>query len=909
MNDVKDQNSKSEYSKNENNYYNLTIEETFNRLNTSESGVSDDEAKSRLEAYGLNELVEEKKTTPFEIFLSQFKSILIVILVIAAGISGLILHEYTDMAVILVIVILNAVIGFVQEYRAEKAVEALKKMVSPSSRVIRGGAMKEIPANMVVPGDILVIQDGDRIPADARLIDANSLKMDESPLTGESSAVTKKTEKLDENTPLAQRFNMLYMGTHSVYGRGTAVITSTGMNTEFGNIAELIQSIEEENSPLKQKTESLGRQLGLIALVGCIIVFVVDYFNGIGFTDSFMSAVSLAVSAIPEGLPTVMVITLSLGAQRMARSNAIIRKLNSVETLGTTTVICSDKTGTITKNEMTVRQIDTLSQSIFITGEGFVPIGRFNLGDERIQPQQSPELNLILETGLFCNDSSIIQDDEIGPYITGDPTEGAILMAAIKAGIYPEELAKKNPRVWEAPFDSVRKMMSTVNSTDGGSRVHAKGAPEVIIGRCNRVYIDGRIDQLSDEQFWKIQKQIKEMGEKAMRVLAFAYKDNGDMVDFSQEAVETDLVFIGLMGMIDPPRDEVPQAIRLCKKAGIRPVMITGDHKTTAIAIAREVGIIDGDDSSAITGSELDELSEDELLDIVDHVSVYARVSPEHKVKLAQALRKRGNIVAMTGDGVNDAPAIKAADIGIAMGIKGTDVTKEAADMVLADDNFASIVKAVEQGRVIYDNIRKFMRFMVSSNFDEMIVISTFVLVGLPVPFLPVMILWLNLVTDGGPAIALSMDEPTDDLMSIPPRNPKDGILHGMYLFIAAYVVLQSVTMAGTFLWKYVVQGASLEIARTVTFMQVCMFELVVVWNCRSEKHSVFRTGFNNKYLLLSTILGGLLTASLCYVPFLQDMFNTVPLSLQDWGWVMGTSLIGLLVLPEVFFRQKKATE
>lgn len=885
-------------------YHSLSVEETLAELFTSEKGISNSEAETRLGKYGLNELVEEKKTTPLEIFINQFKSVLIVILVIAAGISGLILHEYLDMAVILIIVILNAIIGFIQEYRAEQAVEALKKMVSPSCRVIRDGALKEIAANLVVPGDILVIQDGDRIPADGRLIEAVNLKIDESPLTGESSTVTKKTEKLEKSTILAQRTNLIYMGTHATYGRGTAVITSTGMDTEFGNIAKLIQSIEEEASHLKQKTERLGRQLGFIALIGCVLVFAVDYLNGINFVDSFMTAVSLAVSAIPEGLPTVLVITLSVGAQRMARSNAIIRKLNSVETLGTTSVICSDKTGTITKNEMTVRQIATTSQSITVTGEGFNPSGDFVLDRKIILSEENQELQLLLETGLLCNDSQIVQDEEIGPYISGDPTEVAILVAALKAGIIPEELERQSPRLWEAPFDSVRKMMSTVNVTEGGIRVHSKGAPEVILSKCNRYNIDGAECDLTEAQRKSVHSLIKAMGEKALRVLAFAYKNQHESTVYTQEDVESELVFIGLMGMMDPPREEVPYAIQLCKKAGIRPVMITGDHKTTAVAIATEVGILDENYSEAVTGAELEEMSDRELLDIVDSVSVYARVSPEHKVRIAQALRTRGNIVAMTGDGVNDAPAIKAADIGIAMGIKGTDVTKEAADMVLADDNFATIVKAVKRGRVIYDNIRKFMRFMVSSNFDEMIVISSFVIAGLPMPFLPVMILWLNLVTDGGPAIALSMDEPTDDLMSIPPRDPKEGILHGMYLFIAAYVVLQSGTTAATFIWKYVIQEASLTVSRTAAFMQACMFELVVVWNCRSETHNVFRTGLNNRYLLVSTIIGGILTISLCYIPFLQEVFHTAPLPLQDWVWIMGSAFVGLLVLPELFFKQ-----
>ncbi|MBD3171391.1 HAD-IC family P-type ATPase [Candidatus Bathyarchaeota archaeon] len=887
-------------------FYRYSTQETYQKLETREEGLTEDEAKKRYKKYGPNELVEEKKTTALEIFVNQFKSILILILIAAAAVSGFILHEYTDMAVILIIVVLNSIIGFIQEYRAEQAVEALKQMVSPKCKVIRNDTIQEIPADRIVPGDILVIEEGDRIPADARLTNAVNLKIDESPLTGESTTVTKKPELIKEETSLAQRTNIVYMGTHATYGRGKAIITSTGMSTEFGNIAKMIQSIEEETSPLKKKTEKLGRQLGVIALIGCIMVFIVDYLNGISLVNSFLSAVSLAVSAIPEGLPTVLVITLSLGAQRMARQNAIVRKLNSVETLGTTTVICSDKTGTITKNEMTVRQVETENNSIDITGEGYTRDGKFIENGDKIKPRRNFELELILKTGLLCNNSSIVEDPEIGPYITGDPTEGAILIAAVKSGLIPEKVEKENPRVWELPFDSRRKMMSTINETENGLRVYAKGAPEVILEKSNQIYSNGAIKELTEKHREEIKDKVEELAERALRVLAFAYKETEKQDEYQQEETESDLIFIGLMGMMDPPREEVPAAIELCRKAGIRPVMITGDHEDTAVAIAREVGIITEGDSDSVTGMELSEMTDAELSDIVDKVSVYARVSPEHKVRIAQALRSKGNIVAMTGDGVNDAPAIKAADIGVAMGIKGTDVSKEAADMVLADDNFASIVRAVEQGRIIYDNIRKFMRFMISSNFDEMIVISSFVLAGLPMPFLPVMILWLNLVTDGGPAIALSMDKPTDDLMSIPPRDPKEGILHGMYLFIAAYVVLQSGSTAATFIWKYLIQGASLAASRTTAFMQACIFELVVVWNCRSENHNVLRTGFNNRYLLAATLIGGLLTISLSYVPFLQNVFHTVPLTLQDWAWIFGISLTGFLVLPELFFRNKE---
>jgi Ca2+-transporting ATPase len=661
------------------------VEETLKSLDSDNRGISESEVELRLTKYGLNELIEKKKTTSLEIFINQFKSVLILILILAAGTSGFILHEYTDMAVILVIVILNSIIGFIQEYRAEQAVEALVKMVSLSCRVVREGEIKEVSASNIVPGDILVIHEGDRIPADGRLIEANSLKIDESPLTGESSSITKKIDKIEGEAPLDQRVNMVYQGTHATFGRGAAVITATGMYTEFGNIAELIQSIEEEDSPLKKKTEKLGRQLGLMALVGCFMVFVVDYLYGISFVESFLSAVSLAVSAIPEGLPTVLVITLSLGAQRMARNNAIIRRLNSVETLGTTTVICSDKTGTITKNEMAVRQMQTINQCVQVTGEGFTPTGKFLSDGNEVEPLKVSELEMLLKAGLLCNDSSIVEEEEVGPYIIGDPTEGALLVVAVKAGILPENVDRENPRVWEAPFDSVRKMMTTINKMESGVRVYAKGAPEVIMGKSRKCYSGDSVVDLSEEQREKIQSQIFFflMADKALRVLAFAYKDYDVTGEYMQEDVESNLIFIGLMGMMDPPREEVSHAIQLCMGAGIRPIMITGDHKSTAVAIAREVGIISGDENEVITGLDLTDMSDADLFDKVDNVSVYARVSPEHKVRIAQTLRARGNIVAMTGDGVNDAPAIKAADIGVAMGIKGTDVTKEAADMVL----------------------------------------------------------------------------------------------------------------------------------------------------------------------------------------------------------------------------------
>jgi len=888
-------------------YHALTNEEILFSLNTRRNGLSEEESQNRIKIYGENKLEEVKRSSIALLFLSQFKSVLIVILIVAALISGFILNEKLDMYVILVIVVMNAVIGFIQEYRAEKAVEALKKMVSPEAIVVRDSKERRIKAELVVPGDIVRISEGDRIPADGRLLQAINLRIDEAPLTGESTSVQKNTETLEVNTPISERSNMVFTGTHVTYGRGVVVITATGMETEFGKIAGMISTIDETPPPLKRKTEKLGQILGITALAGCILVFLIDYLSGIPLTESFLTSISLAVSAIPEGLPAVLVITLSLGARRMAQQNAIMRKLASVETLGTTTIICSDKTGTITKNEMTVKKIYVDNQYIEVTGAGYHPSGKFLRDGEEIKISEHEGLNLLLKIGLLCNNSRLEFEEELGHYLIGDPTEGALLVAAVKAGFNPEEVEEQHSRLSEIPFDSTRKRMSTIHETPKGMKVvYVKGAPEVILSLSTRLYTDGVEEDLTDDLREIILAQTREMGAQALRVLAVAYKDIENFSEnVSQDDIERELVFTGLIGMMDPPRDEVREAIDLCMRAGIRPVMITGDHALTALSIAREVGIVRDDDSGSLSGHELQSMSDDELEKAVGQISVFSRVSPEHKVRVAQAFKRRGEIVAMTGDGVNDAPAIKAADIGVAMGIKGTDVTKEAADMVLGDDNFATIVKAVEGGRIIYDNIRKFMRYLISSNFDEMLVISSFVMIGLPIPLTPVMILWLNLVTDGGPAVALSMDVPTDDLMSLPPRDPAEGILHGLRLFILAYVAIQSGTIAATFVWKYVIQGSPLEVARTAAFMQACIFELVVVWNCRSERHNAFKVGFlTNRYLLLSVIAGLVLTISLCYVPMLQKMFNTTPLGLYDWIWISLSSLLGLLVLPEVFIKR-----
>ncbi len=891
------------------NWHSIDIESVFDDLSTGSRGLDEEEAQSRLEKYGLNELREETRVTPLELFLDQFKSALVLILIASAIISAYIAmrngEPLIDTYVILAIVIMNSVLGFVQEYRAEKAIEALKKMVSPHVIVFRDGREKSIDSKELVPGDVILLEAGSRIPADARLLEAVNLRVDESSLTGESTPVAKRMGVLPSELGISDRVNTIFTGTLVTGGRSVAVVIETGMNTEFGKIAGMVQSVDVEPPPLKQKMEKLGRMLCVIAIVLCIFVFFTGVVRQLDLEEMFMTSVSLAVSAIPEGLPAVLTITLALGVTQMTRRNAIVRKLASVETLGSTTIICSDKTGTLTRNEMTVVNITSGDRFISVTGAGYDPKGEFNLGDDVIDPIEDKDLELLLRIGYLNNDAHL-QDNDGAWGIFGDPTEGALTVLGAKAG-FSEELKEEYPRKGEFPFDSTRKMMSTIHLTpDGYNVAYVKGAPETILSRSEYIQEKGVVRPLSDVDRERILKKMQNMAGDALRVLAMSYKEMpAELENNEMEEVESGLTYVGMVGMIDPPRDEVLPAIQTCKAAGIKTVMVTGDHRLTAVAIAKQIGMLEEENpESVMTGVELENTSDDELDEIVENITVFARVSPEHKVRIAQSLKRRGHIVAMTGDGVNDAPALKTADIGIAMGITGTDVAKEASDMVLEDDNFATIVSAVESGRIIYDNIRKFLRYMISSNFDEMLVISTFVLMGFPSPFLPTMILWLNLVTDGGPAVALSMDTPTEDLMSVPPRNPKHGVLHGMTLFIAAYVILQSGTTAATFYWKYAIQGSPLNVARTAAFMQACIFELMVVWNCRSERHNAFKVGFfTNKYLLISSLGGIVLTISLCYVPFLQVMFKTVPLGIYDWLWIFSSSLLGFLVLPEIFFR------
>jgi Ca2+-transporting ATPase len=891
------------------------IDEVTKNLESNAEGLTADQAQQRLREYGYNELKERKRASALQIFLAQFRNIFVIMLLIAIGISAVLgwyesqalhaegsaLEAYVDAIAIGAIVVLNAAVGFVQEYRSEKAMEALAKLTTPKARVLRGGKDVQVQAREIVPGDILLLESGDRVAVDARLIEAVDLNIDEAVLTGESTSVIKNTITLAEETAVADRKNMVFAGTHVLQGRGRAIVTSTGIETQFGRISEMVQTVEKEEIPLKIKLDRFAKKIGVIVIIAAVAILVFSLVRtGVIELDLLLTAVALAVSAVPEGLPAVVTVTLALGARELSKRNAVVRRLASVETLGSTTVICSDKTGTLTKGEMTVRKLYLNGKVIEVTGTGYQSKGEFQQDGTAIRVSENDDANLLLRIGLLCNNASYD-----GSTVLGDPTEGALIVAAHKDAISPSEVEEQYPRVAEIPFSSERMLMTTVHSTpEGHQEAYVKGSPEKVLQLSKHIYADGEEKKISEALKTKILSQNEELASQGLRVLGMAYKTlSGKTADYTEESVERNLVFVGLVGMIDPPREEAKEAVKLCEQGQIKVVMITGDHKLTAVTVAKELGILKNE--LALTGEELDRKSDEEFEKLAENVRVYARVSPEHKMRIVQTLKKNGNVVAMTGDGVNDAPAVKQADIGVAMGVTGTDVTKEAADMILADDNFVTIVNAVQGGRVIYDNIRKFIRFLVALNFTELLLISSFALTGLPIPLLPAMILWLNLVTDGPPAVALSMDPPNDDVMQRPPRSPKEGILHGTLLFIIASTLVQLAVEITAFWWGFGVQG-SVEKARTLVFVVACFYELVVVWNCRSESKNAFKVGFlNNKTLLVAVVISILSTFAVIYVPTLQFLFQTVRLGLIDWAVVALLAGAGFLVAPEVFIRRK----
>jgi Ca2+-transporting ATPase len=880
--------------------HSTTALQVLESLGSSEAGLTEEEAQHRLSTFGLNELRKERKITALEVFANQFKSFLVLILIAASAISFA-LGETTDAIIISSIIVLNAILGFAQEYRAEQAIEALKKLAAPKAKVMREGEEAIIQATQVVPGDIILFEAGDAIAADARLIQAMNLKIDESLLTGESVPSLKVVEPLPKELSLADRENMAYSGTIATYGRGRGVVVATGMETEFGKIAEHIQAAKEEPTPLQLRLRSLGVMLGGLVILLSATLFALEILEGQAILESFLLAVALGVSAVPEGLPAVVTVALAVGVRKMSSRNAIVRRLASVETLGSTTVICSDKTGTLTKDEMTVQRALVNDRFFEITGTGYEPKGEFFEDGNLIDPEKQKGLSLLLKTGCLCNHASLAEKGSWS--VVGDPTEGALLTLAAKSGIWRDQLLKENPLVAEIPFDSVSKRMTTIHELDGKTTAYLKGAPEIVLELSSFVYKDGRAIRLSKPKKERILTAVKDMAADALRVLALAYREIPSGMKFSSEEIETDMVLVGIVGMIDPPREEVKDAIAQARTAGIKVVMITGDHELTAQAIAQDIGLLEKD-GRVITGVELDRMSPEELSREAESAAVYARTSPEHKVRILEALKKRGHIVAMTGDGVNDAPAVKGADIGIAMGIKGTDVTREASDMILADDNFATIVKAVEEGRGIYDNIRKFIRLLLSTNLDEILIVASTTLLRLPLPILPIQVLWINVVSDGLPALALSLDPYDKDIMERKPRKPKEGIFHGMLLFVlAAAIVDFLVEMILLIYWRNT-NFVSLRKLRTMIFTSTVLFELFFVFNCRSEKHSVFRSDIlQNKALVLAVAVSFLLQLAVIYVPVLQPLFQTVPLDASDWLIILAMSSAGLLILPEVFMR------
>jgi len=892
-------------------WHSIEPAQVMKELNTDlERGLTQDEVSRRLERYGYNELKKEEKVSPLALFIGQFKDILIIILLIAIVLSAVI-GELLDAGIIAAIVIFCAILGFTQEYRAERALEALKKILSPTITVLRGGREEEIPSRQLVPGDILLLEAGDKIPADARLVEAHSLMCDEAPLTGESVPVSKEIKPLPEDVRVSDRKNMVFTGTTVTYGRGKAVVTSTGMNTEFGKIAREVTAVEAEKTPLEKRTEEIGKWIGIIALSLCGLILVVSIVRQVflgGKIDlpfiitMVMFAVSLAVAAVPEALAAIVTGALAIGMHQMAKKNALIRRMPAVETLGCTTVICSDKTGTLTKGEMTVKKLFNGDRLIEVTGVGYAPVGELK-GPEIIKPTNDSPLRLFLLGGLLCSDA-ILQENQGQWSIKGDPTEGALVVVAAKAGLHQTEVKLENPRVEELPFSSERKRMTTIHQMKDGRRMaFMKGAPEVVLERCSRIAEDDGVKELGEIEKARILEVNQEMAQKALRVLAVAYRELQDGIACTEEAIERDMTFLGLAGMIDPPREEAIEATKVCQQIHIRPIMVTGDHKLTAVAIAREIGIYkDGD--MVLTGEELEKMSDEEYENVVDKVTVYARVSPTDKLRIVRAWKKRGEVVAMTGDGVNDAPALKQADIGVAMGITGTDVTKEAAAMVLSDDNFATIVKAIESGRWIYDNIKKYLAYLLQCNITEVIVIGGIVLALGPkfLPLLPAAILYMNLATDGLPALALGVAPPDPGIMQRPPRNPKESI----FGWDVKSFILRAVLIEVPFFYIIWFHGlGDIVHDRTQVFFLFIIIELVVALNCRSLIYSVFKAP-PHKWLLLAIGWELLLITVLVQIPAVRDAFGIHKPSLSDLGIIVafGLAVFAIIEATKVILRR-----
>ena len=869
-------------------WHEMNIYEVLKEKNTDERiGLSTDEAKKRRIEYGLNKLNQKKKESLFIKFIKQFNDFMIIILIIASIISLVLAkmegtNDYIDSIIIIAIVIFNAILGLIQESKAEKSIEALQKMSSPTAKVKRDEKIIEVSSEEIVPGDIVILEAGKFVPADCRLINSYNLKIEEAALTGENIPVEKDAKKiLKKDIAMGDMVNFAFATTIVIGGHAEAVVTETGMNTRVGRIANMIINDESPETPIQKKLGEVGKNLGIICLGICFLIFIIGIFKKIEIKEMFMTSVGLAVAAIPEGLPAIVTIVLSIGVTKMAKKNAIIRKLPAVETLGSSSVICSDKTGTLTKNKMTVVNLSNINGEI----------------------QNQYDKNFLLELGSMCTDVTLgIRNQTNEKYnlgeiyiADGEPTEKAIVQKALESNINKEKLYREYERITDIPFSSERKLMTTIHKTEDGYRIITKGAPDVLINKCNRYYFNGTELNLDNNNKNKIKIINEEMAQKALRVLAVGYKDVKELPEQLDVNIENNLTFVGLIGMIDPPREGVKESIKICKNAGIKTVMITGDHIITAKAIARELGILYGKDL-AITGKELDNISDKELEKNIMRYSVFARVSPEHKVRIVNAYRKAGNVVAMTGDGVNDAPALKNADIGIAMGQNGTDVAKNASDMILTDDNFVTIVSAVKEGRNIYDNIKKAIHFLIATNVGEIVTIFFGLLLGLESPLLAIQLLWINLVTDSIPAIALGLERPEIDIMDKKPKDPKKGIFaDGLWgnIFVEGMMIgiltLLAFSIGNN---KY-----GLEIARTMAFVCLGMLELVHSFNIKSDK-SIFKVGiFENRFLIGEFLLGTILQCGIVFVPMFTKIFKLAQLNIIQWVYCIIISILPIFII------------
>jgi Ca2+-transporting ATPase len=885
-------------------FYSLSPEEALRVLDTSPRGLSGTEAAVRLEEYGPNQLTQARKISPVVIFLRQFASLLMLILIIAIVISYL-SGEALDAAVILAILLACGVLGFIQEYRAEKAAAALARLAAPIATVIREGHETAVPSREVVPGDILVLHTGDRVAADGRLLESVNFMADEALLTGESTSVEKIAAAVGRpDSPIAEQHGMVFGGTVVTYGRGRAMVTATGMSTEFGRIARMLDEVKAEETPLERRMTTIGRVLAVICLAVAAIAVLLGVYKGDPLWPMILWGISLAVAAVPEALPAVVTGALAIGTTRMARRNAIVKRLPAVETMGCTTVICTDKTGTLTKNEMTVTRLYLDGKSLEVTGSGYEPRGEF-LGEGGAET--SPVLQQAAQVALLCNDAAL--EENGGAWqVRGDPTEGALLVLGRKAGFTQARLLEKYPRVAEVPFSAERKRMSTIHRGLEGFLMYLKGAPESLLPWCTRVLTSQGEVPLDEPGRQEIMSRAAGMAGQALRVLGLAYRPLAAIPELTPEAEEADLVWVGLVGMIDPARPEAKEAVHRCHQAGIRVIMVTGDHPDTAQAIGRDLGILTREkkNPAVLTGREVNAMDDAALLTALADVQVFARVSPEHKLRLVDLLKGQGEVVAMTGDGVNDAPALKRADIGVAMGITGTEVTKETAAMILADDNFASLVAAVEEGRAIFDNIKKYLVYLLSCNFSEILVLTGAIFLGLPLPLLALQILWVNLVTDGLPALALGVDPKAPDIMHRPPRPPQEGVFSRPVTVLLVVISLYLTVILLPLFAYYVLfnprqlsdPGQILTQAQTMVFVTLILAELANSFNCRSDIHSLFTVGFfANRFLLIGVFLSLIIMVAVITWDPLAEIFRVTPLAWFDWLLAAGLSLT---ILPVV---------